>query len=470
MKRQTILRVYIAILACAAIILPLLTIESYTAFQLRIIDFLFWAALVVWAELSPITLPKGEASLSVGGVIDCSIIVLFPTPLAAIFGMIAGVTNSLKRRVTFERFVFNVAMFVITMSVSSMILEFTHAKLYDIVPSASVTPSAIMDQIIPVLLPFIGAIITYFIINTGLTSIAIGISEKESPIYIWNVNYKWTMPSVAAMGPIGLVIAIVYILLSAIDHKFAIIGVMVFFFPTLIIRYSQRLFVDINNAYFNSIKALVSALDASHHYTQGHSMRVSHNAGIVAKQLKLSDSEIETIERGAMLHDIGKIGLDKKILDKTSALSDQEWIQVRQHPVLGANIIGELTFLKDARNVVLHHHERMDGKGYPIGLKGDEISVGARIVNALDAFDALTSDRSYRKRLTHDQAITMLREKSGAQFDSEIVDSITNLVKKNQLVFQDDSEDSSWDNEPLFSILEVQEALSLANLLGHPID
>jgi len=322
LSQQTKLRVYITLLACIAIVLPLLTIEKFRAFELYTVDILFWAALVVWAELSPITLPKGGAALSVGGVIDCSIIVLFPTPIAAIFGMIAGVTTSLKRKVVFERFVFNIAMFGITMSVSSMILELAHAKLYDIGPSISVSPSSISGLIIPTLLPFIGAIVVYFVINTGLTSIAIGINENESPIKIWNANYKWTIPSVAAMGPIGLVIALVYFLLSIIDQKFAIIGVMIFFFPTLIIRYAQRLFVDVNQAYFNSIKALVSALDVSHHYTQGHSMRVSHNAGIVAKQLKLSDSEIESIVRGALLHDIGKIGLDKNILDKTSTLSD----------------------------------------------------------------------------------------------------------------------------------------------------
>jgi len=300
----------------------------------------------------------------------------------------------------------------------------------------------------------------YFIINTGLTSIAIGINENESPIKIWNTNYKWTMTSVAAMGPMGFVIALVYMLLSTIDQIFAIIGVLIFMFPTLIIRYSQRLFVDVNKAYFNSIKALVSALDASHHYTQGHSMRVSHNAGLVAKHLRLTDSEIEAIKRGAMLHDIGKIGLDKNILDKTSTLSEQEWLQVKQHPLQGAKIIGELSFLEEARNVVLHHHERMDGKGYPNGLQGEDIPRGARIVNALDAFDALTSDRSYRKRLTQDQTLAMLRERAGAQFDPEIVDVISELLSKNQLVFQDDSEESSWDTEIIFTLQELQEAIS----------
>ena len=119
MLQQTKLRIFIALLACIALVLLILTFEELASFELHTVDLLFWAILVVWAELSPITLPKGGAALSVGGVIDCSIIVLFPTPLAAVFGMLAGITTSIKRKVDFERFAFNVAMFGITMSVST---------------------------------------------------------------------------------------------------------------------------------------------------------------------------------------------------------------------------------------------------------------------------------------------------------------------------------------------------------------
>ncbi len=283
----------------------------------------------------------------------------------------------------------------------------------------------------------------------------------ESPLYVWNTNYKWTIPSIAAMGPIGLVIAIVYYLLSNINPILAIVGVSIFFLPTLMIRYAHKLFVDVNNAYFNSIKALVSALDASHHYTQGHSTRVSQNAETIAKYLKLHDKEVEAIRRGALLHDIGKIGLDKSILDKEGALSSSEWAQVKQHPLQGARIIGDLSFLEEARQIVLHHHERIDGKGYPYGLSGSEIPVGAKIVNALDSLDALTSDRAYRHALTKEQAMEILQNGAGEQFDRSIVSAVSELIENEKLVFQSESEGDEWDPEILFTLKEVEEALNI---------
>lgn len=466
MSKRTMLRLYIAFLACVAIALPILTYSSISTIKITPIDLLFWTVLVIWAELSTITLPKGGAALSVGGVIDCSILILFPTPIAAVYGAIAGITTSMKRRVDLERFVFNVSMFVITMSVSSTILEFANAKLYMIGASSSIDPASISSLFMPLFLPFVGAVTSYFLINTGLTSIAIAIKEGDSPVNVWNTNYKWTMPSAAAMGPIGLVIAVVYYLLFRINPMLAILGVTIFFLPTLIIRYAHRLFADVNKTYFNSIRALVTALDASHHYTQGHSMRVSQNAGLVAKHLRISDKEIETIQRGAMLHDIGKIGLDKSILDKPSSLSSQEWVQVKQHPVLGARIIGDLTFLGEAKDIVLYHHERMDGKGYPSGTTGQDIPVGARIVNALDALDALTSDRSYRRALTRNQALEMLEEKAGEQFDPHIVRAVVELAQDGALVFQNGSDDHEWESEIIFTVQQINDALNSHSISG----
>jgi len=459
MSRSILLKLYIIILTIVALLIPVLTIRSAGFGLISWIDVLIWTALVVGAELFPITLPKGGAALSVGGVIDCSIILLFPTPFAALYGAIAGITSSIKRHVDYERFIFNVVMLSVTMGVASLVLEVTNAKIYHI--SADFSINSVLDPnlLISLLLPFLGAIIAYSVTNTGLTSFAIALKHGESPINIWNTNYKWMMVSVAAMGPIGLIIGIVYAFLSRFGPLWAVLGVSIFFMPILIIRYAFKLFVDVNSAYFNSIKALVSALDASHHYTQGHSIRVSYNSELIAKHLKMSDKEIETLRRGAMLHDIGKIGLDKSILDKTSSLSNAEWLQVKQHPIHGARITGDLTFLQDARKIVLLHHERYDGKGYPLGLAGEDIPLGARIVNALDALDALTSDRSYRHALTLVQALELLKEKSGGQFDSRIVDAIVELADSDMLVLHSETENRDAEFELLFTIKEIEEVL-----------
>ncbi len=460
MIRRLALVIYLVSLSIIAIVLFIVSVNELEHYRISIIDILFWTVFVVWAELASIKLPKGGAALSVGGVVDCSIIVLFPTPIAALYGVLSGIVTSVKRKVDLERFVFNISMFAVTMSVSSLIINIANVKLYEVGPNITSDISSVPNLIIPILAPFICSIIVYFIINTGLVSIAIGISENESPIYIWKTNYKWTIPSIAAMGPIGLVIALVYYLLSSINPILAIIGVSVFFLPTLLMRYAHKLFVDVNNAYFNSIKALVSALDASHHYTQGHSTRVSRNAEIVSKHLKLPEKDIESISQGALLHDIGKIGLDKSILDKDGALSNSEWDQVKQHPVLGARIIHDLTFLEEAKQVVLHHHERIDGKGYPYGLIGDDIPLGAKIVNALDSLDALTSDRAYRHALTVEQALDILQTGAGEQFDRTIVKTVTELVESGQLVFQSEVEDDDLEPEVILTLRDVKEALN----------
>lgn len=457
MSRGILLKLYISSLAIIAIALPCMMTKSINLGGLTWIDLIFWIVLVIGAELTPINLPKGGAALSVGGVVDCSIILLFSTPIAASFGAIAGITSSVRRKVDMERFVFNVAMLSITMWTASFVLELANAKIYQIGIGLNLGSTLNPSLLVASFIPFIGAIIVYSIMNTGLTSIAIAIKYGGSPISVWNTNYKWMMFSVAAMGPIGLIIAVVYSLLSRLGIIWAILGVSIFFMPILIIRYAFRLFVDVNNAYFNSIKALVSALDASHHYTKGHSLRVSHNAGFVAKVLKMSDKNIITLQRGAMLHDIGKIGLDNSILDKPSPLSSLEWVQIKQHPILGARITGDLTFLQDARKIVLHHHERLDGKGYPIGLTSQDIPIGARIVNALDALDALTSERSYRHALTQSQALEILEDNSGEQFDPHVVDAIVELVESGSLVFQDDSEEP--DVDILFTFKDVEEVV-----------
>jgi len=174
--------------------------------------------------------------------------------------------------------------------------------------------------------------------------------------------------------------------------------------------------------------------------------------------MKLPGKIVDSVEKGATLHDMGKIGMDNAVLDKKGPLSNIEWASMKQHPLLGSQIISDLSFLEDARDIVLHHHERMDGKGYPLGLVGNEIPIGARIVNAVDALDALTSARSYREALSPAQAISQMESNAGKQFDSDIITAIKMLFEQNELVFQEI--DIPEDNEILFTVADLQEALS----------
>lgn len=178
-----------------------------------------------------------------------------------------------------------------------------------------------------------------------------------------------------------------------------------------------------------TIRALADALDAKCDYTAGHSLRVSRISMLIGKTMGLPFEDLRDIELGGILHDIGKIGVPESILWKPAQLTPDEREVMRKHPSISAQIIGELRGLRRAREYVKHHHEYFDGNGYPDGLKGDEIPVGARIILVSDAYDAMTTDRPYRKAIGHERALKELEAGRGTQFDPVVVDALMKLLE-----------------------------------------
>ncbi|MFH1169381.1 MAG: HD domain-containing phosphohydrolase [Chloroflexota bacterium] len=177
-----------------------------------------------------------------------------------------------------------------------------------------------------------------------------------------------------------------------------------------------RLHQTLLGSYKSTIKALVAAMEAKDPYTCGHSQRVMEYALLGGASLPSSNEDMEALEYAGVLHDIGKIGVADSILAKPGPLTDDEWQMVRGHPLTGANILNGIPFLDKSRSLILHHHERYDGKGYPDGLKGDDIPIGARLLAVADAFDTMTTDRAYRSSMGRDYAIDELYNCSGKQF------------------------------------------------------
>jgi len=182
--------------------------------------------------------------------------------------------------------------------------------------------------------------------------------------------------------------------------------------------------------YLNTIKSLALALEVKDPYTRGHSERVKNYSIDVARILGLSEKDIRLLEDVCILHDIGKIGIPENILSKPGPLSKEEWEQVKMHPLIGEKILEDIDFLKPGLAIVRDHHERPDGKGYPNNLKKEEIPLIALIVAVADAFDAMTSDRPYRKSHTIDEAIAILKRNKDTQFDSRVVDVFIEYFEK----------------------------------------
>ncbi len=185
---------------------------------------------------------------------------------------------------------------------------------------------------------------------------------------------------------------------------------------------NTRLYGEIESLTDTLLTTLSKAIAAKDRSTKLHSIRVTEFSLLIGRHMGLPQDEIELLRRGALLHDVGKIGIQDYILLKPGELTEEEFGAIRRHPEIGARILEEAMPLSAVVPIVLHHHERYDGRGYPYGLKGTEIPLPARIVTVSDAFEAMTSNRTYRKALAFDRAIEELRLHAGTQFDPQIVD------------------------------------------------
>lgn len=191
---------------------------------------------------------------------------------------------------------------------------------------------------------------------------------------------------------------------------------------------NAKLYVNLENTFLGTIGALASAVDAKDPYTYGHSSAVTEYALAAGKALGLSAGELEDLRIAALLHDIGKIGIDSAILNKPGRLEPDEYVMIQRHPDIAANILSSLDFLKDVVPYVQYHHERWDGSGYPTGMAGASIPLGARIISVADAFDAMTSERPYRPGMSYGEAIEELKACAGSQFDADVVEAFVQSV------------------------------------------
>ena len=185
---------------------------------------------------------------------------------------------------------------------------------------------------------------------------------------------------------------------------------------------------ELENSYAATLSAFSGMLDARDSETEGHSQRVVAYAVAVGQVLKISPNELAALEVGALLHDVGKVGVSDAILLKKGSLTDEEWVEMRRHPEIGHQLTAHIPFLHRASPLVRHHHERWDGRGYPDGLRGEDIPLGARIFTVVDSFDAMISDRPYRKGMPLEVALTEIRRGAGTQFDPQVVEAFIEIA------------------------------------------
>jgi len=224
-------------------------------------------------------------------------------------------------------------------------------------------------------------------------------------------------------GAFGVLIAALWSVLGA----FTAVLVLV---PVFVARWAVTQFAAQQRAYEATVSALCQAVETKDFYTRGHSERVSRGSVMIATEIGMRTDRVAAIRYAGMLHDVGKLGVPTSVLQKRSALTDDEYAAIQLHPMRGLDIVREIGFLDEALAGIMHHHERIDGKGYPMGLAGDEIPEFARVLAVADAFDAMTSTRSYRGPRPVPEAVTELRKCAGTQFDLAFVDAFVTAIER----------------------------------------
>ena len=401
------LKIYIGVITASAIALFIYLIPSLPLLSNIWLVLIFFLAISVFAEFVPVDLPMA-GSITIGFPIDFVIILVYGPVLAMLISAISAIiSEALEKKTSWYKIIFNASQYALSVGVAGLTYQYVGGVVG-------------FQNFFKFALPAVLCALSYCVVNSTLVTMVISLSQETRITTVWRLNIREMIPSYLAEAPIGFIMAIVYV-------DVGIIGILLFFLPLLLARRSFELYTKMRKVYLDTIRALAAAIDAKDPYTKGHSERVAEMSLTIAQELNLSGREIENIEYSALLHDIGKIGIADVILGKSSSLTNKEFDKIKEHTVMGAKIIEPVDFLKNSYKAIYHHHEKYNGKGYPDGLKTEDIPLSARIIAVADAYDAMGSDRPYRKKFNKDKILKELKDQSGKQFDPEIVKAL-NLV------------------------------------------
>ncbi|HIM52517.1 MAG TPA: HD domain-containing protein [Acidobacteria bacterium] len=388
-----------------------------------------------WLILAALTLVSGSATVRVASIpATVSVSETFAFMAVLLFGTAAGTLtvalDSLvisfwlaRRRPDPLRVLFNLSAPALSIWLGANAF-FSIAGMRPLVDEGS--------QLGEIALPLLVFTVVYFLTNSGLTALAIFFEKSDSPFRIWHKHFRWL--SLNYFGGASLA-ALIVVYTRDIDLVFVgimtpLLLVLYFTFRTSMARVedANRHLAELNSLHLSTIETLAMAINAKDQVTHGHVRRVQFYATELARAMGVRDKkEIRAIEEASLLHDMGKLAVPEYILNKPGPLTPAEFEKMKRHTSIGAEILSAIEFPYPVVPIVRHHHESWDGTGYPDGVKGEAIPIGARILSVVDCFDALTSDRPYRPRMPDDRAMQIIADRSGTMYDPEVVTTFTRI-------------------------------------------
>jgi HD domain len=272
-----------------------------------------------------------------------------------------------------------------------------------------------------VVLAVLAAGLVHCVVNGLLIVGVLWAAERVSPVRVIRSTLLPTAPGYLGYSLLGLLMGVLWQSVGALSAALVVL-------PLIVARWAISQYTAEQAAYEATVRALVQAVETKDLYTRGHSERVATASVMIARVLGMRDERVNALRYAGVLHDVGKLGVPTKILHKTSGLTPDEYAAIQVHPVRGTEMLQGIEFLDEAFQGILHHHERMDGFGYPMGLTGPSIPEFARVIAVADAFDSMTSTRSYRGARTPDDAVSELERCKGSQFDPVMVDALVTAL------------------------------------------
>ena len=418
-ERVVTLIVGLAITACVALTATSAGLISSAKEQpVRIVTLL---ALTLALQMFSVQVyGRGSVSVSAIGIVASAF--LFDTGTTMVIAVLAAVTQSVRRKTELHKAVFDASNFAISAGAASLVFQALHDWRF---------PAAVLA----------GAV--FAVVNNGLLCLVMSFAERIPWRTVWFERFHWARFHFALFGPLALAATIAY-------EQVGVAGLVAFTLPPALMILSVRQYlarttaaVDeiretnlrLRRAHKDTIAALSRSMEAKDLYTGGHTERVAAVAVGLARRLGFRDEELDAIEIGALLHDIGKIGIPEHVLRKPGKLNEDEWTLIKRHPLISDYILSELDLHPFVRQCARSSHERIDGMGYPDGLRGDEIPLPARIVFVADALDALTSVRPYRPSRPMLAALAEIREHTGTQFCPSVVNALEELWRSDPRAF-----------------------------------
>ena len=408
-----------AVIATGAVILALSVVRLWTDRSSP--EWLFLAGLVILSGAFTIRVPAIPARISVSEAFVFTTVLLYGPSAATIVVILDALSISFwlqRNRRSLVRIPFSLS--------ASALAIWTSGQLYRALLGEGVSATEI--PLNELLLPLLVLALGYFLLNSGLVAIAMAFERRVSVLSFWRANFLWL-----GLNYLGGASFAALIVSYRQQFDLTMLGVIV---PLLVITYltfrtslgrledANRHAAQLNELYASTIETLAMAVDAKDQITHGHIRRVQVYATELAQRLGVHEqSQIRAIEAAALLHDMGKLAIPENILNKPGKLSEAEYDKMKQHASIGADLLSAIRFPYPVVPIVRHHHEFWDGKGYPAGIAGTDIPLGARILSVVDCFDALNSDRPYRPKLSPEEAFTVLRERRGTMYDPLVVDT-----------------------------------------------